>query len=133
MALGFKTIPSAPEYEVSRGGRVLRKKDGKEMKRTLVTGGYYAVSIKGKAVRVHRLVAETYLANGKSIKGLVVHHRNGIKTDNRISNLMLCTPSEHRMEHQIEREFMAWACNSKKFKDFRKMRLESLKAENPAI
>ena len=42
---------------------------------------------------VHRLVWETYV--GSIPKGLVINHINGVKTDNRLCNLELCTYKEN--------------------------------------
>jgi hypothetical protein len=54
---------------------------------------------KGGYVREHHLVVERQLGRYLS-KGEVVHHINGIRHDNRISNLMVMTTSEHgRLEN----------------------------------
>ncbi len=46
----------------------------------------------------HRLVVEERL--GKILdRGFVVHHKNGIKTDNRPENLQVMTIRDHRMLH----------------------------------
>lgn len=50
-----------------------------------------------KGTRVHRLVWTNH--NGAIPEGSVVHHKNGIKDDNRIENLELMTLSEHASLH----------------------------------
>lgn len=120
---GYKIIPTAPNYSISRGGKVIRNKDNKIMKETISKRGYTSVSINGKSVLVHRLVAETYLG---PIAGKQIHHINGMKDDNRVSNLRIVTAKQHQIEHRIEREFMQWAVTTKRFKEYRATRLESL-------
>jgi hypothetical protein len=55
--------------------------------------GYYVVSLCGKQIFVHRIVAETFIPNPDNKP--VVDHINTIKTDNRISNLKWATIYEN--------------------------------------
>jgi len=50
-----------------------------------------------KLVAEHRLVWEEH--NGPIAKGMVIHHINGDRQDNRIENLQMVTPIEHRHIH----------------------------------
>lgn len=125
---GYKQIKSHPNYCVSRGGRVRNNRNGHELKPN-TKSGYAVVHIDGKNIGVHRLVAETWLNNGKPLtSNLHVHHVNGIKTDNRVMNLRIVTPKKHRQLHQIQREFMTWAVTTKRFKKFEEVRLAELEA-----
>lgn len=80
------------KYEVSDMGNVRRINKDRILKLSPNNSGYYAVYV-GKREFVHRLVAMAFIPNpeGKA----EVNHKNGIKTDNRASNLEWVTRSEN--------------------------------------
>lgn len=60
--------------------------------------GYFYIRIDGKDIGEHILIMEKAL--GRRLNSSeVVHHINGIKTDNRLENLQLMTASEHLKLH----------------------------------
>lgn len=87
-------------YEVSSRGRMRNTSSGKYLVTTTPgrIDGYCAVSLRiaiGKYCTrtVHRIVAEAFLPEREP--GMQIHHKNGIKTDNRVENLEWVSPSEH--------------------------------------
>lgn len=88
-ALGLKR-EKHPKW---KGGSFVRKQDGYIME--YVGGGKYKMQ--------HRIIAERKYGTLK--KDLVVHHKNEIKTDNRLCNLEILTNSEHVSMHLRERDY----------------------------
>jgi hypothetical protein len=56
--------------------------------------GYLATTIRGKWLWQHRWVIENHI--GRTLKKEeIIHHLNGIKNDNRIENLAICSDKSH--------------------------------------
>ena len=85
-------------YMVSDAGRVWSNYSDKALKPSLTGPGYKFVNLYNGDIKVqakiHRLVAETFIGHQKK---MWVNHKNGIKTDNRASNLEWVTPSENNL------------------------------------
>lgn len=62
--------------------------------------GYNKVTIKGKDIRRHQLIASIFMRNPENKPEL--HHINGNRQDNRVSNLKYVTRSEHMLIHAEE-------------------------------
>lgn len=101
----WRMCPSWPEYEVSDEGlvrRVVPRKGHFGVRKSYRTaGGYLYLVMRGggerQAVAVHRLVAEAFLGPPPPGRPHVAH-RNGDKTDNRVSNLRWSSRSENESD-----------------------------------
>lgn len=69
--------------------------------RTINADGYYVIRRGHRKWLAHRLIAELYIVGRKLAPGEVVHHKNGIKTDNRPENLEVLTIASHRVAHAL--------------------------------
>lgn len=96
--LGFET-----HYQVSSEGEIVRISRasgtviGAKRKPQLTSRGYLGVMLSVGSVvthhKVHRVVWQAF--NGTIPKGRAINHKNGVKTDNRLANLELCTNQEN--------------------------------------
>lgn len=89
---GWKTIPSHPDYEASKGGFIRHIATGKILKR-YDCNGYWSVWI-GKARGVHRLITEAFHGICPASKRVAAHW-DGIKKNNHPSNLRWATSGEN--------------------------------------
>lgn len=108
----WKSIPGYEgRYEVSSAGRV-RSVDrvvvnyvkGKLLADSRDLDGYIQTGLsdlngKVKNKKRHRIVVEAFL--GSIPAGRQINHKNGIKDDNRIENLEICTPKENIIHSRV--------------------------------
>jgi len=104
----WKTIPNYSRYEASTLGNIRStnyKNSGKtKVLKPALSGGYLKTMLQrddGKycSFTVHKWIAATFL--GDKQKGMEINHKNGIKTDNSVSNLEYCTRSEN-VQHAFD-------------------------------
>ena len=82
------------DYEITRNGEVINLHNGKKVKPQLNGKGYLRISIGGKLVFVHRLVAEIYVPNPENKPQ--INHKDGNRLNNRADNLEWVTNQENR-------------------------------------
>lgn len=85
-------------YQVSNKGRVKSlhfnwSDTSKILKPQRFPKGYLRVTIGGKIIGIHRLVAMAFIDNPKGLPQ--VNHIDGDKANNNVENLEWCTPSEN--------------------------------------
>jgi len=84
------------KYEVSNLGKVRKKSTKRILVGHISKHGYHRVGLttnyKTINKSIHKLVLQSFVGNKE---GLVVNHKNGIKTDNRLENLEWVTISEN--------------------------------------
>lgn len=96
----WKVVPGSESvYEVSDKGRLRRRSRGAILNGTKAKNGYIQVvlCINGKVTRsyMHRIVAAAWV--GECPLGFQVDHINGVRDDNRSSNLRYVTPKENSL------------------------------------
>ena len=109
--MGFQKF-TLDDYEITREGKVINKKWGRDVKPQPNGKGYLRVSIGGKLMFVHRLVAEKYVPNPDNKPQ--VNHKDGNKLNNNADNLEWVTNQENRNHAiktglQISGENCSWA------------------------
>ena len=103
----------AYQHEIDQGRKYCSLSCGSEVKhksrsrkRQLDSHGYVSFKLNGKQVREHRHVMELHLGR-ILLPNENVHHRNGIRHDNRIENLELWTSSQPTGTRVIDK--IEWA------------------------
>lgn len=79
-------------------GHVISRK-GQELKPRLDSKGYYFVRLGNKNKWIHRMVVESFIR--PMDKKEVVNHKDGVKTNNSIDNLEICS-SGYNQKHAYE-------------------------------
>ena len=93
MRIVWHALPDFPGYEINRLGQIRRQSTGRVLKPFDDRRGYLRVSMNGKNVKVHLLVAKMFVPNPHGYP--VVDHKHGDKHDNRASQLEWCTVAEN--------------------------------------
>ena len=85
-------------WAVSRGGVKVGQRAGSVCK-----DGYRRVRVNGKRPMEHRVIYEMH--HGPIPKGFEIDHINGDRSDNRIENLRVATPSENQHNQKSVKGF----------------------------
>jgi hypothetical protein len=128
----MKPIEKYPNYFVTKEGLVFSTKTNKFLKFSYDQQGYQRVGLyvgnyKSKTIKVHRLIAETFINNPFNKKD--VNHIDGNKSNNNVSNLEWCTRSEN-MKHAFKIGLKKISDNQKN--RFIKMSKSQIGSKNPS-
>lgn len=105
---GFITLPDYEgRYMINPDGRIFSNKYNRILKSGDRVGGYVHVGLtkngRSKTIRVHRLIAETFIPNPENKPQ--VNHIDCNKQNNRVSNLEWCTRQEN-IDHAVDNGLM---------------------------
>lgn len=114
-------------YSVSDNGEIKNDKSGKLLSQRTQQGYKHVTLIidkKSKSFRVHRLVAIAYIPNPDNKP--YVNHIDGCRSNNNLSNLEWCTPSENTkhavatglMKPSKERKVIQYSLNGEKVAEY---------------
>lgn len=100
-------IPDFPDYEISSHGRIKSFKRGEEkiIKQHVGDTGYYRCGLfkdgKAKQIKVHQIMAVSFL--GHTLCGMksVVDHIDSDKLNNNLSNLRIVTSRQNNINYRI--------------------------------
>lgn len=100
----WKDVQDFPQkYEISNKGRLRNKTTNHIYKQTNKKGDYFTIILYDdnhkKSVRIHRLVAKTFIPNPNNYP--CVNHKDLNKQNNNVNNLEWCTQS-YNVKHAIE-------------------------------
>lgn len=95
-AVMWRQIPGVQGYLVSPCGLIKNAQTERELRQSLMNTGYKCVSIRGRTMTVHRVVAMAWIPN-PSAKA-TVNHRDRDRANNGVSNLEWATGSEQNRD-----------------------------------
>ena len=110
----FFIHPVYKKYAANEDGEIIHVKLGKPRKGYPSNTGYLRFTIFSKSYYSHRFVFECFY--GIIEKNKQINHINSIRTDNRIKNLEMVTPSENIKKSSKNRNFGSYRNNPKRVK-----------------